>query len=294
MTASLPWGSAAELAEAMGGRGYLADRGLTTAIYLSHALERPLFLEGEAGVGKTAVAEVMADLLEAPLIRLQCYEGIDAPQALYDWDYPKQYLSLRTASEGGPGAVEDVYSERFLLERPLLRTLRSSERPVLLIDEIDRADDEFEAFLLEILSTYTITIPELGTIAAERPPLAILTSNRTRDVHDALKRRCLYHFIQHPDVEREAKIIRLQVPAASEELARTIARVLDRLRALPLIKPPSVAESIEWAKALGVLGVQQPTVADAADTLGALVKHEEDLGPARVALAQLLGEDGGA
>lgn len=268
--------------------GYLSGKGLATAVHLAVSLERPLFLEGEAGVGKTAVAHVLAQILDAETIRLQCYEGIDAGQALYDWDYPKQYLSLRAASDDDPGSVEDVYSWPFLLERPLLKALRSPERVVLLIDEIDRADDEFEAFLLEVLSTYAVTIPELGRVAASKPPVVVLTSNRTRDVHDALKRRCFYHFIEHPDVVREAEIIQLKVPQVTKELAANIARILDSLRDLPLIKPPSVAESIEWARALIHIGAADPNLEQATETLGALIKHEEDLLPARETLTNLI------
>ena len=288
MPASVPWDSPTSLARAMTEHGYLPGRGLATAVHLAVSLERPLFLEGEAGVGKTAVAHVLAEILDAETIRLQCYEGIDAGQALYDWDYPKQYLSLRAASDDGPGSVEDVYSWPFLLERPLLKALRSPERVVLLIDEIDRADDEFEAFLLEVLSTYAVTIPELGTVAASKPPIVVLTSNRTRDVHDALKRRCFYHFIEHPDVARETEIIQLKVPQVSKELAANIARILDSLRDLPLIKPPSVAESIEWARALIHIGAANPNLEEASDTLGALIKHEEDLLPARETLTKLI------
>ena len=240
---------------------YLAGEGLSTAIFLALKLGRPLFLEGEAGVGKTEVAKVLSRMLDTPLIRLQCYEGIDVYQAVYEWDYPRQLLHIRAAeafgAEGDRERFEDeLYTRQFLVSRPLLQALEHTGPvpPVLLIDEVDRADDEFEAFLLEILSEFAITVPELGTIQADRPPIAVLTSNRTREVHDALKRRCLYFYIDHPTLEREVEIVRLRVPGADEELARQVAIAVQRLRELDLYKPPGVAETLDWTEALVALG----------------------------------------
>jgi MoxR-like ATPase len=263
--------------------GYLADEGLATAAYLSLAMGRPLFLEGEAGVGKTSLATALGELLAATVIRLQCYEGIDASQALYDWDFPRQLLHLRAVEAAGApsdeAAVErldsEVYSRRFLLARPLLAALETTPC-VLLIDEVDRADDEFEAFLLQVLSDYAVTIPELGTVRAEVPPVAVLTSNRTREVHDALKRRCLYHWVDHPSFEREVAIVRRQVPAASESLARQVAAAAQVLRNEDLAKPPGVAESIDWALALVALGAERLDPDTAIATLGAVLKYRED------------------
>jgi MoxR-like ATPase len=259
--------------------GYLADDGLATSIYLALALPRPLLLEGEAGVGKTEVAQALARWTGGELVRLQCYEGIDASQAVYEWDYSRQLLHLRAAEASGLDVVEDeLYSERFLVRRPLLRAIdqSSSVPPVLLIDEVDRADDEFEAFLLEILSDYTVTVPELGVLRAEVPPIVILTSNRTRDVHDALKRRCLYHWIDHPDFARELEIVRLKAPEVSEVLAREVAAAVALLRELDLYKRPGVAETIDWAQALARLGRTHLDDAAVAATLGALLKYRED------------------
>jgi MoxR-like ATPase len=270
------------------GHGYLADEGLATAAYLSLAMGRPLFLEGEAGVGKTSLAAALGGLLEATVIRLQCYEGIDASQALYDWDFPRQLLHLRAVEATGAPHDEaavnrldsEVYSRRFLLARPLLAALETTPC-VLLIDEVDRADDEFEAFLLEVLSDYSVTIPELGTVRAEVPPVAVLTSNRTREVHDALKRRCLYHWVDHPSFEREVAIVRRQVPAASASLARQVAAAAQVLRAEDLAKPPGVAESIDWALALVALGAERLDPDTAIATLGAVLKYREDQERAR-------------
>ncbi len=265
--------------------GYLSDRGISTAAALADALDRPLFLEGEAGVGKTSLAAALAEVRGTELIRLQCYEGIDAAQALYDWDFPRQVLHLRaveavgTAGNGSvdlAGVESELYDERFLLARPILRALRSP-RSVLLIDEIDRADDEFEAFLLEVLSDFAVTIPELGRVAASDPPLVVLTSNRTREVHDALKRRCLYHWIEHPTLEREVQILRHRLPNVSEELTIGVARAVARLRASDLIKPPGVAESLDWARALDALGCRDLDPEVAALTLGAVLKIREDI-----------------
>jgi MoxR-like ATPase len=272
------------LAQALDAVGYLPDTGLATAVYLGLAMGRPLLLEGDPGTGKTALAHAMAQVLGQPLLRLQCYEGIDASQALYDWDFPAQLLHLRAAEAAG--AVEstealeaELHDRRFLLARPLLSALESS-RPgapsVLLIDEVDRADDEFEAFLLEVLSDWSVTVPELGTITADQPPLVVLTSNRTRDLHDALKRRCLYHWLEHPSYERELAIVRRRVPEASERLAASVTRVAQALRDQDLLKAPGLAESLDWARALVVLGARDVDEEVAASTLGALVKYRED------------------
>ncbi len=265
------------------GAGYFPDEGVATATFLALALPRPLFLEGEAGVGKTSLATALARVVGAPLIRLQCYEGIDASQALYDWDFPRQLLHLRAAesarSATGPQDVErlesEVYSRRFLLARPLLAALETSPA-VLLVDEVDRADDEFEAFLLEVLSDYTVTVPELGTVRAEVPPVVVVTSNRTREVHDALKRRCLYHWVEHPDFDREVAIVRQRVPQASQALAAQVAQAVAVLRSQDLQKPPGVAETIDWAQALVALGAQRLDAGAATATLGAVLKYRED------------------
>lgn len=266
----MSFGSVDELDRSLREADYLPDRGLATAIYLALELRRPLLLEGEAGVGKTEVAKTLARLLDAQLIRLQCYEGIDASQALYDWDYARQLLAARTGTQ-------ELYGPEFLVERPLLRAIRAGSRAVLLIDELDRADDEFEAFLLEILSDYTVTVPEIGTISAAEPPAVIVTSNRTRDLHDALKRRCLYHWIEYPDLEREVEIIRLRAPEVPERLARSVAEAVAQLRELDLVKPPGAAEAIDWARALGLLGAAAASGDAARTTLGWAVKNREDL-----------------
>jgi len=279
------------LAGALESTGYLPDAGISTAAFLANALGRPLFLEGEAGVGKTSLATALAELRGSELIRLQCYEGIDASQALYDWDFPRQVLHLR-AVEAVSGdvsadlaAVEaELYSERFLLARPILAALRTPDA-VLLIDEIDRADDEFEAFLLEVLSEFSVTVPELGRIAAETPPLVVLTSNRTREVHDALKRRCLYHWVEHPSLEREVAILRRRLPEITASLARQVAQAVSRLRESDLLKPPGVSESLDWARALLALGRDRLDPQVAAITLGAVLKYQEDT--ARVQAAGL-------
>ncbi|KAB2343136.1 MoxR family ATPase [Actinomadura rudentiformis] len=264
-------------------QAYLADEGLATAGFLALRMRRPLFLEGEAGVGKTALAKALAAVLGAPLIRLQCYEGLDAAQALYDWDFPRQLLHLRAAEAAGVADVDrlegELYDRRFLLARPLLQALETVPS-VLLVDEIDRADDEFEAFLLEVLSDFTISVPELGTVRAEVPPVVVVTSNRTREVHDALKRRCLYHWLEHPSYEREVAIIRRRLPGAAERLASQVARAAQQLRAQPaggaLLKPPGVAESLDWTEALVALGARELDPATAAVTLGAVLKYRED------------------
>jgi MoxR-like ATPase len=276
--------SPAEVSAALSNHGYLIDEGLATVVYLSMSMQRPLFLEGDAGVGKTELAKVLAAWTGGELIRLQCYEGIDSAQALYEWDYTRQLLHLRTAEAAGrtdndSGVVEDeLYSERFLIRRPLLRAIdhSDSQSPVLLIDEVDRADDEFEAFLLEVLSDNTVTIPELGTFGAEKPPLVVVTSNRTRDVHDALKRRCLYHWVNHPSLEREVEIIRLKAPDVDHRLAREVAGAVEAMRGMGLYKPPGVAETIDWATALGKLGESRLDEQTIAATLGAVLKYRED------------------
>ena len=272
-----------ELQERLREAEYLADEGLSTAIFLAMKLGRPLFLEGEAGVGKTEVGKVVSRLLDTPLIRLQCYEGIDVNQAVYEWDYARQLLHIRTAealgtTEDRERFEDELYTRQFLVSRPLLQALehRGESPPVLLIDEVDRADDEFEAFLLEILSDFAITIPEVGTITAERPPVAVLTSNRTREVHDALKRRCLYFFIDHPNLEREVEIVRLRVPGAEENLARQVAVAVQGLRNMNLYKPPGVAETLDWTEALVALGAKELDEALIEATLGSVVKYRED------------------
>jgi MoxR-like ATPase len=254
--------------EALAGERYLADRGLSTAVYLAAALEQPLLLEGEAGVGKTEVAKALAAATGARLIRLQCHEGIDLHHALYDWDYPRQLLYLRAESP----PEEGLYSERFLLRRPLLEALQASEPVVLLIDEIDRADDEFEAFLLEFLSDFQVSIPELGTVSAARRPLVVITSNRTRELHDALKRRCLYHWIEYPAPAREAEIVRARLPGVPEEIAQRVCSAVARLRGEELYKLPGVGETIAWAQALLALGE-----GDLDSTLGVVLKVREDI-----------------
>ncbi len=275
-----PAGLAARLADA----AYLADEGLATAAYLALKLHRPLFCEGEAGVGKTELAKGLARVLDAPLIRLQCYEGLDASQALYDWDFPRQLLHLRAAEAAGVSDVDaleaELYDRRFLLARPLLAALETTPS-VLLVDEIDRADDEFEAFLLEVLSDFTVTVPELGTLRAETPPAVVITSNRTRDVHDALKRRCYYHWLDLPDFAREVAIVRLRVPAASRRLAEQVVAVAQQLRHEDMLKPPGIAETIDWAEALAALGAASLDPGLAAATLGAVVKYREDTERAR-------------
>lgn len=278
--------------------GYLADEGLATAIHLARRLRRPLLLEGEAGAGKTEVAKTLARMSGAKLLRLQCYEGIDVSQAVYEWDYARQLLHLKAAETAGAEAVaaaeDELFSERFLVRRPLLQALdnRDGPPPVLLIDEIDRADDEFEAFLLEILSDFAVTVPELGTFAAEVPPLVVLTSNRTRDLHDALKRRCLYHWVDHPGIDREVAIVRLRVPEASERLARRVASAVEALRGLDLYKPPGVAETIDWARALAELGEPEGIK----HTLGSVLKYREDIEKVRAAgldtLTRVADDDG--
>jgi MoxR-like ATPase len=279
-------------------QGYLADDGVATAAFLALSMHRPLFLEGDAGVGKTALAQALASLLDAPLIRLQCYEGIDAAQALYDWDFPRQLLHLRAAEAAhrtdDPDALEgELYSRRFLLARPLLQAIETNPS-VLLVDEVDRADDEFEAFLLEVLSDFTVTVPEIGTIRAEVPPVVVVTSNRTREVHDALKRRCLYHWVDHPSFEREVAIVRARYPQASESLATAVTTAVQRLRTADLLKPPGVAETLDWTQALIALGARTLDADTATRTLGAVLKYREDHERiARSGLAEVIGAAAG-
>ena len=277
--------SVEEVVAELSSRNYLADRGLATAVFLSLRQNRPLLLEGEAGVGKTELAKSLSNWAEGDLIRLQCYEGIDSNQAVYEWDYARQLLHLRTAEASGrtqdisTDALEgELYDERFLIRRPLLQALsvKNDPPPVLLIDEIDRADDEFEAFLLEILSEYSITIPELGTYSSEVKPVVVITSNRTRDLHDALKRRCFYHWVEHPNVEREVEIIRIRAPKVSLLLAEEVAKAAAFLRDMDLYKPPGVAETIDWAEALVTIGVDDLDEDSVDETLGTLIKYRED------------------
>ena len=286
--------SVAQVAQRLGRTGYLCDDALATVTYLSLTMQRPLLVEGEPGTGKTALAEAIAEALELPLIRLQCYEGIDATQALYDWDFPRQILHLRALEAAGAGSTDveeaekSLYDARFLLARPVLAALQQSPA-VLLVDEVDRADDEFEAFLLEVLSTYQVSIPELGTVKAASPPVVVLTSNRTRELHDALKRRCLYHWIDHPGLEREVEIVRSRAPEVSEALARQVVGLVQQLRGRDdLLKPPGVAETLDWARALQHLGTAEIDLESASATLGALVKYREDSDRVRQALDRML------
>ena len=284
-----PFGSVEEVQRSLREQAYIADRGLATSIHLATGLAKPLLLEGEAGVGKTEVAKVLAVALGRRLIRLQCYEGIDSSQALYEWDYSRQLLAARTP-ELHLEQVKDLFGPEFLVERPLLAAIRAGAGAVLLIDELDRADDEFEAFLLEVLSEFAVTIPEVGTVVAEQPPVVVITSNRTRELHDALKRRCLYHWIDHPSLEREVEIVRLRAPNVPEGLTKEVARIVARLRSMDLVKRPGVAEMIDWANALNFLDggtLDQETMAA---TLGAVIKDHDDEGSVRARLPEILGE----
>jgi MoxR-like ATPase len=278
------------LTETLRQGGYLADRGLATALFVALNLQRPVLLEGEVGVGKTEVAKVLAAVFGRKLIRLQCYEGIDTNQALYEWDYARQMLQIRALSEhqvADEAAVDKLFGPKFLLERPLLEAVRAGDQAVLLIDEVDRADDEFEAFLLELLSDFQISIPEIGTVKAETPPLVVLTSNRTRELHDALKRRCLYHWIGYPSAEREVDIVLIREPGISAALARKVVAAVHRLRELDLAKPPGVAETIDWARTLDFLGETELGTDAAEETLGAVVKDRDDLDLVRENLQEI-------
>ena len=284
-------GTVGELTERLRDGGYLADRGLATTLLVSLTLRRPVLLEGEVGVGKTEVAKTLAAVFGRRLIRLQCYEGIDTNQALYEWDYARQMLQIRALSQGqetDDAAVDKLFGPKFLLERPLLEAIRQGENAVLLIDEVDRADDEFEAFLLEVLSDFQISIPEIGTIRADSPPIVILTSNRTRELHDALRRRCLYHWIGYPSAEREAEIVGVREPDAERRLTGKVVGAVHRMRELDLAKPPGVAETIDWVRTLGVLGASDLTPEAADDSLGAVVKDRDDLDLVRENLAEII------
>lgn len=268
-----------DLQQALASRNYIADRPLTTALFLALKLNKPLLLEGEAGVGKTEIAKTLTALLGTQLIRLQCYEGLDASTAIYEWNYPRQLLQIRLAETSGGNAQSDIFTREFLIQRPLLQAIDAShtQAPVLLIDELDRADEEFEAFLLELLSDWQITIPELGTIKATHPPIVIITSNRTREVHDALKRRCLFHWVDYPTLDKELKILAARVPHINELLARQIVVFVQELRRLDLFKIPGVAETIDWANALAALNTTALTLETVDDTLGAILKYQDDL-----------------
>ena len=272
-----------EVADALAAQRYIADRPLAVVVHLALQMGRPLFLEGEAGVGKTEVAKVLAAALGQPLIRLQCYEGLDAGHAIYEWDYARQMLAIRLIEARGEGAgagVSDIMSREYLVARPLLEAVEmaaNGSRPVLLIDELDRADEEFEAYLLELLSDFQVTIPEVGTVAAETPPVVVITSNRTREIHDALKRRCIYHWIDYPGFDREVEIVMSKSPGIGRELAGALARAMERLRRLDLFKPPGVAETLDWASALQVLGAEVLSPEAAGDTLGVILKYEDDI-----------------
>jgi MoxR-like ATPase len=278
-----------DLEERLDGLDYFADESLLVAIHLAVQLGRPLFLEGEAGVGKTEVAKVLAAMSGAELIRLQCYEGLDVGQALYEWDYARQMMAIRLLEARGAGATatpEDIMSRDYLIARPLLQAIEASKdghRPVLLIDELDRADEEFEAFLLELLSDFQVTIPEIGTIKAESRPIVILTSNRTREIHDALKRRCVYHWIDYPTPAREAEIITRKVPEVEDRLADSLAEAMRRLREMELFKPPGVAETLDWAESLRLLEAGQLTGPTIESTLGVVLKYKDDIDMVRAA-----------
>jgi MoxR-like ATPase len=282
------FGSIAEVEDALRAQAYLPERGLATSLFLSLAIKKPLLLEGEAGVGKTESAKALARAMGARLIRLQCYEGLDVANAIYEWNYARQLLHIRAAQEGSVSEAE-LFGPEFLIRRPLLEAIASDEPVVLLIDEVDRADDEFEAFLLEVLSDFQITIPEIGTIAATHRPTVILTSNRTRELHDALKRRCLFHWITHPTLEREIEIVRLRVPGVPERLAAEAAAFVAGLRTMDLAKAPGVAETVDWADALTALGCSELDATVVEQTLGAVLKYHEDLDAVRdEAISELL------
>ena len=281
-----------DLADILLDQNYLADRGLATATYLALCLGRPLLLEGEAGVGKTELAKAIASAFGLQLIRLQCYEGIDANQALYEWDYTRQLLYVRTLTEQALSektAIDDIFGPRFLVERPLLKAIKAGDRAVLLVDEIDRADDEFEAFLLEVLSDFQVTIPELGTVKCKRPPVVVLTSNRTRELHDALKRRCLFHWIDYPKLEREVEIVRARAPEVPEELARQVSKAVQNLRKMDLQKRPGVAETLDWARALDFLGAERLDANVTTATLGSVLKDRDDIDQVKNNMSGVIG-----
>ena len=275
--------------ELLGRGGYIADRALATTLFLALQLKRPLLLEGEAGVGKTEIAKTLSVVLGRDLVRLQCYEGLDIAAAVYEWNYPRQMTAIRLAEAAGRGkdAAEDIYGTAYLIKRPLLQALEphANGAPVLLIDELDRTDEPFEAFLLEVLSDYQITIPELGPIKAAEPPIVIITSNRTREIHDALKRRCLYHWVDYPNAERERQILKSRVPQASDKLRDQVVAVVQRLRGFDLFKPPGIAESIDWAQALMALDAKEIDRAQAESTLGAVLKYQDDIARVRAEIA---------
>ena len=277
--------------ELLASAGYVAERNLATAVFLSLSLGRPLFLEGEAGVGKTEIAKVLAAMLDRPLVRLQCYEGLDTASAVYEWNYPRQMIEIRLMEAQGvtdrSAIARDIYGEAFLVRRPLMKALEPSPTgmPVLLIDELDRADEPFEAYLLEVLSDFQITIPELGTVRAPQPPIVIITSNRTREIHDAVKRRCLYHWVDYPTLERELAIVRRKVPEAAPALTEQLVRVVQSLRSLELFKPPGVAETLDWTRALITLGASALSPELVAETLGVLLKYQDDIAAVKERLA---------
>lgn len=282
------------LQDLLAGHGYLADRGLATACFIAMKLGRPLLLEGEVGVGKTELAKTLAAMTSRRLIRLQCYEGIDTSQALYEWDYARQMLQIRALAAHeltDERTVDALFGESFLIERPLLEAVRAGDDAVLLVDEVDRSDDEFEAFLLELLSDFQVTVPEVGTISATSRPLVVLTSNRTRELHDALKRRCLYHWIDYPSIEREEEIVKTRMPDVSDVLAAKAVRSVHRLRGMDLAKPPGVAETLDWVAALGAIGADDLSAAIASDTIGSVVKDRDDLDVASRHIGDIVGAD---